>query len=578
MVAVVRSFTPDGNTTPSGHFMQFYNAQTGAQLPLSACSSGPNVSYGLLGPVVGTASKAYPFSDLVAINNSRAIIVGSAFSQVSGADETHVYVVDIGQSPPSPACLAQHVFVSTGETAHFQAHDVAITPDGMWAVVNEALWWHVFNLRTGALVLSRQHGGQVDSMVDSVEVTNDRAVVVYYKAVSNQVHTFVDLIDLLGASGPVQMTSTSHPNYSDWASGPLQSTQTPPFFPHDLSITRDGLGVAISMDRGVAAYRLSDGYLMGAVGDGQDRNYPGAPASGLGTGQADSVEATLTEAVAIGFTTPVGGTLWQVNIVALNLGGATPTIAPSAVFPSTEAGSEPHDLAVTTSAGNDINPMALVSANGQAIVITGVAGGAAMEVFATAPAGAQSIVVSGYSTAPKTRVSDSAFFAPPPILLPPNSYNAVISGTLLNPATNQDQAAVMYFPISAGVGAAGASATYLTLGDTSGANATRCADMAVIPLTSGLALRSSAPPDQLDANACALGGRDYIQFKITNPVATDPASFDYQYETDFGGSGTTWAAVDSVVAARFFIASVGERLTADETNPIQCFVHHQRAK
>ena len=555
--------------------MRFYNAQTGVELAASSCGTDPSRSYGLLGPIVNGVNKAYPFSGLVAINNGRAIVVGSAYNLVSQTDETHVYIVDIGQSPPTPTCLQQHVLVTTGATAHFMAHDVAISPDGMWAVLNEALWWHVFNLRTGALVLSREHGGQVDSLVDSVEVTNSRAVVVYYKALSGQAHAFVDIIDLLGPSGPVQMTSTSHPNYIEVASAGLANQgYSPPFYPHDLSITPDGQGVAITMDKGVAAYRLSDGFFLGASGDGQDRNYPDVG------GQVDSVETTLNEAVAIGFTNVAGGALWQVRVLAFNFTASPPTFLPVAAF--TNVGLplvEPHDLAVTASAGNDVNHMALVSANGQAIVVGNLGSTPVVEAFATAPAGTGGIVVSNYSSAPKTRTSDSAFFAPPPILLPPNAYNGVVSGTSLNLATGRDRAAVMYFSISAaGVGGAGASAKYLFQGDASNVEQTRCADLAVIPLTSGLALRSSAPPDQLDANACALGGRDYIQFKITNPVSTDPVSFGYGYETDFGGRGSTWAAVDSVVAARFFIASVGETLAGDPFEPIKCFVHHQRAK
>ncbi len=62
------------------------------------------------------------------------------------------------------------------------------------------------------------------------------------------------------------------------------------------------------------------------------------------------------------------------------------------------------------------------------------------------------------------------------------------------------------------------------------------------------------------------------------PTATDPAAFVYGYEVDFGGSGATFAALDSVASLLAVVASVGEYLIGSTLGPVQTLHHFAKAK
>jgi hypothetical protein len=71
-----------------------------------------------------------------------------------------------------------------------------------------------------------------------------------------------------------------------------------------------------------------------------------------------------------------------------------------------------------------------------------------------------------------------------------------------------------------------------------------------------------------------------LQFQIDN-VTVDPASFTYALQAQFGGSGTTYGAVDSVVTGAEWVASVGETLlesAVPPNNPVRAFIHLMRAQ
>jgi hypothetical protein len=580
-VAVLRAFTPSSQTPRDRHFMTFFDPVSGTTLNLNACDDQPFFySYGLLGPNDGQFfDKGYTHSDLVAINNARAVVIGSGDRDSDFQDETHVYFVDIGQTPPAPTCVMQHVFESGTEGYHGRAHDVAITPNGLWAVVNEGEFLHVFELRTGILRLTRKHAGVLENAVDSVEVTDDRAVVCYSKSVGFGIaDVIVDIIDLTNPSGPQKLVG-----YQDNVSAPLGQGSTALFQPHDLSITPDGSAVVVAMGRattgaspggGVAALRLSDGAYLGGVFDGCQRNYPSFFTSGttkVAHGQADSVEATDATAVSIGFTKNTSGTrIWRIEVFEVNPFG-TPGFTSLAAFTDTATpGNEPHDLAITRDISADTLGKALVSSDFELMVVHDLASPAgSLELVPTAMT-----VTSEHNTFPKTRVSDSAFFMPPPLSLPPDAYNGVVSGRILG-TTLKDFSNLFYFPRSAA--SAAASGANVAVGDTSGVDHTRTADLELVRATRALALRGSAPPDEpLPQN----GGRDYLQFQIDN-VTVDPASFTYALQAQFGGSGTTYGAVDSVVTGAEWVASVGETLlesAVPPNNPVRAFIHLMRAQ
>lgn len=79
-------FTPQALAAVAKHFARICNATNGSLLGSEVCpppSGLPNNSFGLLG------TGAYPHSDLVAVTNSRAIVIGSAnVSALSPNDAT----------------------------------------------------------------------------------------------------------------------------------------------------------------------------------------------------------------------------------------------------------------------------------------------------------------------------------------------------------------------------------------------------------------------------------------------------------------------------------------------------------
>jgi hypothetical protein len=231
-IAVVRSFTPDLSVSAQGHFLKVFDATSGIALQLNSCTL-PFTSFGW------TTSGNH--SDFVALNGSHAVVIGSAdATPPSGVPETYVYILNISGSPTCLSIPQSPFQSSTPGQEHNGAHDVAITADGKWAVVNEQNWAHVFEVRTGTLKLSFNHQGFPGSMVDSVEVTNDRAIVVYSKFVAGLFDTWVTMIDL-GASGGPQV----HPSFPQMMSGYTNFSANSQFEPHDLEVTDEGVNDSI---------------------------------------------------------------------------------------------------------------------------------------------------------------------------------------------------------------------------------------------------------------------------------------------------------------------------------------------
>jgi hypothetical protein len=556
-IAVVRSFTPDLSVSAQGHFLKVFDATSGIALQLNSCTL-PFTSFGW------TTSGNH--SDFVALNGSHAVVIGSAdATPPSGVPETYVYILNISGSPTCLSIPQSPFQSSTPGQEHNGAHDVAITADGKWAVVNEQNWAHVFEVRTGTLKLSFNHQGFPGSMVDSVEVTNDRAIVVYSKFVAGLFDTWVTMIDL-GASGGPQV----HPSFPQMMSGYTNFSANTQFEPHDLDITPDGRAVVISMDNGIGAYRLDTGDFLGGVQDNVQRRVSGfAPPAP--SGQVDSVEVTNSRAVAIGYKDMLGGKVWHVGVFGIDPSVQQPNVgfAELVTFNRPSAGPEPHDLEVTDEGVNDSIEKAVVSADDEVIVVhdldTPIGN---LEFFSSG-----GLLVSPYFvTGNETRPSDSAFFQPPPPSLPSTAFNAVVSGRVLQNGVYR--AALLCFPRSANPAAS--AATTVLVGDPTNTNHTVGADLALIPATRGLGMRCTAKPDE-DFTGSPPPGRDYLQFQVSNIVPADP-SFQYTNQLAWGGKGTTSTMVDAIVAARDRVVSAGETLFVFGGSAAETILHFMKAQ
>ena len=362
----VRFANPNSNDTVVG----LWNLTTSGVTPTApmgvlgggALRSGDGTS---LGPNPLTT---YQPSDRIELTNSVGVSIGAGSSGTgSGQDETYIEVFDF-----SPLTLRyQHVEGAVASDPNYEsvragrAHDVAITRDGEWAVVNSDNWIHVIDLTppsggpdvysfnigrfdysnptTGPQVWNRPC--TPNFAVDSVAVTNDRAVVITARentSLSPAAYTtwvyIIDFHDPFGTGGPGIVLQHEIPpedgefptEYGDW--------------PHDLAITphtdieSSGQALAVvTTVHSVAAYNLVTDSFLNSFTDKEDRRFY--------QWQVDSVEMTGKMAVVISDKPTMFGDQWRIKFFQLS---ASVGLIPDQLY---EAGSEiedrAHDLALS---------------------------------------------------------------------------------------------------------------------------------------------------------------------------------------------------------------------------------------
>jgi hypothetical protein len=362
--AAVRYANPSSNAT----IVTIWNLVTAGVTPIPVHTIGGGGVKSGVGTMLGFSPFTnYMPSDRIDLTNSVGVSIGageSPFIPMSGAlDESYIEVFDFAP----PGIRFQHVQAPASSVdwenlrAGF-AHDVAITRDGDWAVVNSANWIHVLNLNFTLPSAARVQSfniGRFDysgptpvvwdrpctpnRAVDSVEVTNDRAVVTTAR--------WND--DLGGYTTWVYIIDLTDPMMTGMASIVLQHEILPPpgtvfptefgDWPHDLTVTPHTdveagggqvLAVVTTM-HSIAAYNLGTNTFLNSFYDGTiRREYQW---------QVDSIELTGKVAVAISgdfSATP----RWRIEFFAVT---SPPGLAPLAMYTAPLGDPDrAHDLAI----------------------------------------------------------------------------------------------------------------------------------------------------------------------------------------------------------------------------------------
>lgn len=281
-------------------------------------------------------------SDLVAATGSRAVLIGQNHEGPESSWTTYIDVLDLSGTygvtsygMPGPQFLRSFAFSDSGG-----AHDVAISPDGAWAVVNSRNRIDVVDLDTDApsgtipnpaVALTVATGPSDPSFLrDSVVMTRTaggtmHAVVLTRKLVGPVDRAVAYVIALSDAAPPT-------------ASAALELDAGNPgvdHAPHDLAITPDDRLAFVTARDAVGLIDVNAGTLTTDTANQAAtlRDY---------NDMADSVELSSTQAVVIGKTgaAPFG---WQVDVydIAPGANGLTHRQA----FSDADGG-YPHDLAL----------------------------------------------------------------------------------------------------------------------------------------------------------------------------------------------------------------------------------------
>lgn len=281
-------------------------------------TSGPNAgeeSQEVIHPGVSHHGLTLPTgaSDLVAATSTRAVLIGQNHDGPESGWKTYIDVLDLSGTygvtsygMAGPQFIKSFEFIGSGG-----AHDVAISPDGAWAVVNSRNRIHVIDLDTDApagtipvpaVALTVATGLSDPSFLrDSVVMTRTtggtmHAVVLTRKIVGSVDRAVAYVIALSDAAPPM-------------ASAPLELDPSNPNVdhpPHDIAITPDDRLVFVTAGGAVGLIDVNAATLITDTSNqiGTLRNY---------NDMADSVELSATQAVVIAKTvTPTFG--WQVDV------------------------------------------------------------------------------------------------------------------------------------------------------------------------------------------------------------------------------------------------------------------------
>ena len=279
---------------------------------------------------------------------------------------------------------------------------------------------------------------------------------------------------------------------------------------------------------------------------------------------ASSIGASLTVFVTIGTEVVGGGTGypkrdWSVRTTRVDHdpstgepSGVTYTSATTRrdVVGAWLFGPVPNDLAV---ASNGLVSKALITFDDELLVIH--------DLNNPSPANIEFIPSTGIWVSyvppvtlpalPPTWVSDSAYCQRAPVVYPYQAMNGIVAGTIY-PTTGTASAALLTFPLGSNpIIPASGPPNFSILAVNDPAFHTVVSDF-VVTSKYNVAIRSSAPPDE--PLGVASPGRDHIQAMI----GAAPTPWIYTQNAGFGGAGTTFTAVDSMVTARGVAVSIGE--------------------
>jgi hypothetical protein len=342
--AVIAVWGLGGAGLPVGSLATFGGVQNGV-----AMKSGMAID--LSDPNLG----CWP-SDRVELTNVVGVSIGAGPSAHPNAnpflpEETLIETFDIGSG--TPQFLRQWVIESTTATAptpeDFSAdksgytHDVAITRDGAWAVINSDNWIHVLNLgnpKDPASLIGFNIGDvsydpaspnndwnwrcSPNQAVDSIAVTNDRAIVTTARRQlkggtttnpNGTWTTWVYIVDLTTSPPSIVLQHDLAPPTSWTVVGNDDDR------PHDVAITPHTdlqLGAVplavVTTNHTVAVYNLDTNTFLSSVFDGEVRRQYQL--------QVDSVEMTGERAVVIcdlePFTVPATLSRWRVEVFDLD--------------------------------------------------------------------------------------------------------------------------------------------------------------------------------------------------------------------------------------------------------------------
>ncbi len=308
--------------------------------------------------VVGTVNGfRYRPSDRIELTNEWGVSIGTGFSSLAGAtpDETYIEAFDVGSTTPTYFVQFEQSPTSSNydTTRAGYAHDLAITRDAKWAIVNSENWIHLISLDSSSTMTATQLPGlnigglpagpcNPDGAVDSVAVTNDRAVVTTARlnTTFGTYTTWVYIVDLTPTSGPAIVLEHEILPPDDWRPANEDDDERP----HDVTITptRDGGGdlAVVTTNHATAFFKLSSHAFLGSTFEEKfNRRYQV---------QVDSVEATgvsiVTIADVVDIVPPFTGTpVWAIRVhdVADLL---NPVAYQDASPPN--GGSRAHDLAI----------------------------------------------------------------------------------------------------------------------------------------------------------------------------------------------------------------------------------------
>jgi hypothetical protein len=260
-----------------------WNAETG--LNLAHTGSGSTFC-----SAAAAARAPVGASDTVRVVGDRAVLIADGPT----GNTTLIDVVDLRNL----ACLANFNLPPSGQEAG-ETHDLEITPNGKFAVVNCRNWIFIVNLSLSPpeLTLSLNTGSSLPNWavapssptgaVDSVALTDDRGIVVQAAARydDGRIYPIVYLIDFLGQQDPPGVTQIDMQ--------PILSTQGGSFEPHDVAIT-PGLG-DLAVCTWQKAVSLFDLFTLAHADTEFDTNVQRFPWD-----QVDSVELSSDQAVVIG--------------------------------------------------------------------------------------------------------------------------------------------------------------------------------------------------------------------------------------------------------------------------------------
>ncbi|MBM3853472.1 MAG: hypothetical protein FJ399_09980 [Verrucomicrobia bacterium] len=319
--AVIAVWGLGGSGLPTGSLATFGGIQNGVAMKsgMAIDLSDPNFGY-------------WP-SDRVELTNVIGVSIGAGPSAHPNADpllpqETLIETFEIGSS--APQFLRQWVIESTLATAPTPedftadksgyAHDVAITRDGAWAVINSDNWIHVLNLGNAKdpASLTSFNIGDIsydpanpgtnlnwhctpNQAVDSIAVTNERAIVTTARHLlkggtttnpQGPPTTWVYIVDLTTSPPSIVLQHDLAPPPS-WT---IQGNDDDR--PHDIAITPHTdlqLGAVplavVTTNHTVAVYNLDTNQFLSSVFAAEEfRQYQL---------QVDSVEMTGERAVVI---------------------------------------------------------------------------------------------------------------------------------------------------------------------------------------------------------------------------------------------------------------------------------------